>query len=100
MAEVLKRVDVENVEVNSWKALYSIPTGKTFIVSAINTTSANTIKLRINGQKVISESNQDGMNAAFFKGLILNQNDLVEVQHWFSGAKETITMSGSEIDQA
>lgn len=94
MVEQLLRVDCTNVKAWTFKTLYTVPTGYTFVVSCFNTKSANILKLKINGNE-IGQSRPDGQLLDFFKGLVLMEDDVVSVTHGFSGSIETIMMSGS-----
>lgn len=94
MIEQLIRVDSTNVKAGVFKTLYTVPTWYTFVVSCINTTSANVLKLKINGLE-IWQNRPDGNLLEFFKWLVLMEDDVVSVTHAFSGSNETIMMSWS-----
>lgn len=96
MTEKLERHDATGVKAGTYKLLYTVPTGYTFVISCINTTSANTIKLKIDG-KEIGQNRPDWALLEFFKWLILQEDEQVSVTHAFSWAQETIMMSWSLI---
>jgi len=96
--EQLIRIDVLWVRDDNRKALYVVPVDHVFVVSAINTTSANTLKLRIN-DVFLGEASPDWATKEFFRRLVLNAWDVVQVSHAFSWALEDISMSGSLIPQ-
>lgn len=94
MSEILLRIDASSVKQWVYKTLYTVPTGKTFVVSCINTTSANTVMLRING-KIIWQNRPEWHLLEFFKWLVLQSDEIVEVTHNLSGVSESILMSWS-----
>ena len=94
MIEQLLRIDASNVKAGVFKTMYTVPAGHTFVVSCMNTKSANTLKLKINGNE-IGQNRPDWALLEFFKWLVLMENDVVSVTHAFSGSIETIMMSGS-----
>jgi len=100
MTEQLLRIDASSVREWVYKHLYTVPTWHTFVVSRINTTSANVVKLRINW-RVITESREDWKSSNdFFWWLVLNEDDSVEITHAFSWAQEYMTMSWSLVSNS
>jgi len=100
MPEQLMRIDAINVKENVYATIYTVPAGCVFVVSSIDTHKASTIKIRINWNKVIAQTNSEWSNTWFFKWLILNENDIVAVTHAYNwGVTETITMSWSLVTQ-
>ena len=97
--EQLIRIDVVNVKEWERKTLYTVPVWYAFVVSSLDTTSATTLKLRINGTKIVSQAYPDNNKWEFFKGFILNAGDIIAVTHAFSWVSETVTMSGSLVTQ-
>ena len=92
MTEELLRIDATWVKEWVYKLLYTVPTGKTFVVSRINTTSANVVTLKIWNVEVW-ESAKDWSVWWFFEGFVINSDEEVYVTHAFSWVVESITMS-------
>jgi len=94
MTEELIRIDATWVKEGTYKLLYTVPTWKTFVVSKINTTSANVVSLKIWNVEVW-ESSRDWDVSWFFEWFVINSDEEIYVTHAFSWVVEDITMSWS-----
>lgn len=88
----LKRYMDVNIPWSERYELFTVPNGYYFIVSWVFTTSVNTFDVRINGEYIISESNEE--SDRILRGFIFYGGDVVEVKHRSSSTKETIAICG------
>lgn len=88
----LLRIDLENVKSDEWKQIYVVPAWQVFILSGVYTRKENTVIMRINWVFKFWESVDE--SDRYYKGMVFNPDDIIEVRVATTGILETVALCG------